>query len=322
MRVLTVIPGDGQGMSMIFSRRQADNLESFGVSVHRFFLKSCTSPKGLLRDYCRLRAVVREFQPDVVHAHYGTMTAWFTTHAAGRPVVVTFHGSDLNPGPGNRLRTALGHLLSHWASLRARGIICVSNELLGRLRFGRGRAVVIPMGVDADCFFPVPRDEARRSLGWEHDDPVLLFNAGRECAVKRLDLAEAAYRRAQRDIPNLRLAVLRGDVPPEAVPRYMNAADALVVTSDFEGSPTIVKEAMACGLPVVSVPVGDVAERLAEVEPSRIVPRDPDALGRAVAEVVGLGRRSNGPDIARRDLAEKVISRRVLEVLERCAKGR
>jgi glycosyltransferase involved in cell wall biosynthesis len=306
-------------MNMIFSRRQADNLETIGVTVHRFFLDSRTSPTGLLGDFFRLRREISAFKADVVHAHYGTMTAWLTTCAAPCPVVVTFHGSDLNPTPGNRLRVAVGHFLSHMAARRARGIICVSSELLGRLKFGRTRAVVIPMGVDAGCFYPVPRDKARESLGWEHCDPVLLFNAGRNCAVKRLDLAEAAYQEAKRDIPNLRFEVLRGNIPPDLVPRYVNASDALIVTSDFEGSPTIVKEAMACGLPIVSVDVGDVVERLAEVVPSRIVARDGVALGRAVAEIITLGVRSNGPVIATRDLAEQVISCRVLKVLEECA---
>ncbi|MBU5636062.1 glycosyltransferase family 4 protein [Geomonas sp. Red69] len=320
MKVLTVIPGNGQGMSMVFSRRQVDKIEELGATVRRFFVASRTSLFGLLRDSFRLRAEISTFKPDIIHVHYGTMTAWLVTHSTNYPVVITFHGSDLNPGPGNQLRVFIGHVLSQLAARRAKGIICVSQELFGRLRFGQNRAVVVPMGVDVDCFQPVSPCEARKALGWTHQDPVLLFNAGLHCTVKRLDLAEAAYWQAKRRIPNLRFEVLCGNVKPEEVPLYTNAADALIVTSDYEGSPTIVKEAMACGLPVVSVAVGDVVERLLEVDPSRIVARDPHALGQAVADVISLGRRSNGPVIAKRDLAESIISKRVLKFLEACAR--
>jgi glycosyltransferase involved in cell wall biosynthesis len=78
----------------------------------------------------------------------------------------------------------------------------------------------------------------------------------------------------------------------------MNAADCLLLTSDHEGSPNVVKEAIACGLPVVSVDVGDVRERLRGVDPSSVVARDPHELGRALASMLGERRRSNGPSLA------------------------
>jgi glycosyltransferase involved in cell wall biosynthesis len=88
---------------------------------------------------------------------------------------------------------------------------------------------------------------------------------------------------------------MRGDISPDRVPLYMNAADCLLVTSDYEGSPYIVKEAIACNLPVVSVDAGDIRQQLEPVAPSRIVSsRDAEELGRAVTEILKLQRRTNG----------------------------
>ena len=321
MKVLTVIPGDGRSVQMVFARRQADSLEHAGVEVLRFFLGSGTSPAGLASDMRRYRAALASFDPAVVHGHYGAISGFFCTHGTSRPVVVTFHGSDLNPCPSiNRLRIAMGHTLSHMAARRARRIICVSNELLARLRWGRERATVIPMGVDVRRFAPRPRREARALLGWTHDDPVLLFNASLGPKLKRLDLAQAAYAFASARRPDLRLVVMRGDVEPNTVPLHMAAADVLLFTSDYEGSPMVIKEALACGLPIVSVDVGDVRERLMGVEPSRLVVRDPAAIGAAVVELLSDGRRSDGPTVAVRDFSEERVAERVLEVLQLAAR--
>ena len=89
----------------------------------------------------------------------------------------------------------------------------------------------------------------------------------------------------------------------------MNGADSLLVTSDSEGSPNIVKEALSCNLPVVTVDVGDVRERLANVEPSRIVERDPHQIGRAVGEILMKRYRSNGRETIQEVTQERVATR-------------
>src|SRR5262249_21309276 len=138
------------------------------------------------------------------------------------------------------------------------------------------------------------RDEARLRLGWGLDERVVLFNAGREPKVKRLDLARAAVEAARRRCGDIRFAVLDGYVDPKEIPTWMNAADCLLFTSDWEGAPTVIQEALACDLPIVSVNVGDVPERLQGVSPSCIVARDPEALGGALADILETRERSNG----------------------------
>jgi teichuronic acid biosynthesis glycosyltransferase TuaC len=112
--------------------------------------------------------------------------------------------------------------------------------------------------------------------------------------VKRLDLAQAAVACARIALPEVRLEILDGSVRPALVPELMNAADCLLMTSISEGSPTVVQEALACDLPVVSVAVGDVLERVEGVRNCTVTAPDAEALGRALVRMLEPPRRSNG----------------------------
>lgn len=312
MRVLFVIPGEAQGSSMIFARRQAESLVREGVEVDLFHLRSRTSPRELAREWLRFRRRVRSVEPHVIHAHFGTVTALFAAWAAPRtPLVITFRGSDLNAcrpraGWAVRLRAAAGQVLSQVAALRASRIVCVSRQLRERLWWRSGSVVVLPSGVDPDVFRPEPRSRARYRLGWNDAERVVLFNAGHDPAIKRLDLARQALALTQGLLEGVRMEVLDGGVPPSRVPELLNAADCLLLTSDREGSPTVVQEALACNLPVVSVDVGDTVERLRGVRYSAVVPREAAAIAVELARVLQEPRRSNGRGKAREFSAERI----------------
>jgi glycosyltransferase involved in cell wall biosynthesis len=240
--------------------------------------------------------MLRAERPQVIHAHYGTVTALFSALGAGSvPLVVTYRGSDLNPIPkSERVRAALGRLFSQLAALRAARIICVSSELCARLWWRRGGVTVLPSGVDPDVFCLEDRAVVRQRLGWNLEDRVVLFNAGVDPRNKRLDLAQAAVGALRAHLPSVRLEVLNGRQDPSLIPALMNASDCLLVTSDAEGSPTVVQEALATNLPIVSVDVGDVAERLRGVANTRIAARDPQALAHTLIDLVAEPLRSDG----------------------------
>jgi glycosyltransferase involved in cell wall biosynthesis len=299
---------------MVFARRQAATLAKQGFQVEVFDLRSRTSPRVVCEEFRRFRRMIRAFRPQVIHAHYGTVTAMFAALGTGPiPLLITYRGSDLNRLPSARgLRPAAGRLLSQIAALRAARIVCVSRQLKNLLWWRRARVTVLPTGVDPEEFRPQPDRNLRSELGWRDEEPVVLFNAGHDARNKRLDLAERAVEAARRWAPSARLEVLDGNVEPNRVPDLMNAADCLLVTSDAEGSPTVVQEALATNLPVVSVDVGDVGERLEGVACSRLARREPEALGRALAEVLNPRRRSDG-----RSRAEEFSSQRVARELGR-----
>lgn len=313
-RVLSVIPGPPIEYRMIFCRTQVAALEQIGVVSESFYLKSRTSPRVLLSEAVRFRRTIASFQPDIVHAHYGTVTALFCVLLTRLPLVVTYQGSDLNYyWHRNPLRPPAARVMSQLAALRAARIICVSQELKRRLWWRRRGALVLPSGVDETVFRPIPQGEARAKCGWPHDEKVVVSSAGTDPVHKRLSLAQAAVRTAESLCGKIRFVTLDGDKTHETVATWFNAADCFLLTSVAEGSPNVIKEAMACNLPVVSVDVGDVRERLECVSPTRIVDADPQKLGEALAEVLGMDVRSNG-STAILDLYARRVASDVFEV--------
>ncbi len=250
----------------------------------------------------QLRRLLRELQPDIVTAHYGSLTGFTASLLAGSRAVVVFRGSDLNPWKGPRLHVWMSHALSHMAAFRAKHVVCVSKELRRKLWWRRAGIDILPTGVDENLFRPTEFARARGLVGWSCGEKVVLFN-GSNRLVKRLDRAMKSVAVAERQLGMpIRLEVLEGETAPDRIPLLMSGANCLLMASDYEGSPTVVQEAMACELPVVSVDVGDVREMLAGVTPSWIVGSDPDVIGGALAECLRHdgGRRSNGREVIQR----------------------
>ena len=280
---------------MPFVRREADALRAAGHDVQIFGFDN-TSYARFSAELSLLRRVVRTLNPDLVHAQFGKFNALLAA-LSGRPFVITFRGTDINHNTKySWLRSALGLAASQAAAFFARGIVCVSREIQGKVWACRWRpSIVVPTGVDLQLFQPMDRAAARKRLGYRADERVVLFNAGRNPAVKDPHLAAAAVAHTRALLPNVRFVVLDGTASPAEIPVYMNAADVLLVTSHTEGSPTVVQEAMACNLPVVSVDVGDVRERLEGIAACSVIQsRSPSELGNALAAVLKEGKRSDG----------------------------
>lgn len=279
---------------MPFVRREADALRAAGHEVDVFGFDN-RSYLQFFGELSRLRAFIRQKRPDLVHAQFGKFNALLAAFA-GVPFVVTFRGTDINRNTNYSLpRSFLGIAASQLAAFFARGVVCVSSGIRAKVWACRWRpSIVVPTGVDLRIFFPIDRSAARQRLGYSPRERVVLFNAGKNPAVKDPVLAAAAVAEAKSRVQDLRFVVLDGTARPEDIPVYMNAADVLLVTSRNEGSPTVVQEAMACNLPVVSVDVGDVRERLEGVQGCQVVAsRDPVALGLALSEVLEVPRRSD-----------------------------
>jgi glycosyltransferase involved in cell wall biosynthesis len=124
----------------------------------------------------------------------------------------------------------------------------------------------------------------RRQLGWRSDAFHVLFASSNGDPVKRPWLAEAAVEKTLKQGIPAELHYLTG-VPNSAVPMWLSAGDALLLTSLHEGSPTVVKEALACGLPVVSVDVGDVAERIETIDGCHLAQPNPADLAHKLSLV-------------------------------------
>lgn len=321
LRILYVVPGNiDDRVSMIFARRQIASVAKLGVSTKTFFLESRTNPLAVLKELYRLRRIVKQFNPHLLHCQFGTMTSWIGVLACPLRLVVTFRGSDLNPTPSmQKIRSCTGHLLSHISSVIALKNICVSEELKARLLPpARRKSLVLANGVPLEEFAPLSKESARARLGWSRDTYIVLFNAGKSPEVKRLDLAQEVVEIVAGRLPGLQLQVMNGTVGAEDVRSMLYGADALLVTSDFEGSPNIVKEAIVTGTPIVSVRVGDVAEQCKGLTACEIVDRSPKALAIALEKVLTEGGRSNGRSIAADRLDDRRIASKLVGVYLTC----
>ena len=312
-RVLVVTnmwPGGGRAHAGLFVRQQVEALRRVAPRC-RFDVLTVAGPRGA-RDYVaglpRLRRAIRTGY-DVVHAHYGLTGAMAALAVGSTPLVVTFHGSDLGI-PWQRV-------LSRFAARRATAVITVSPRLAETVC---RPAHVIPCGVAAG-FTPGDRHAARERLGLPTGRPVVLFPANPSDRVKNYPLFAATLEAARgRGLDAVETTLV--DVDPLDVPDYFVAADVVVLTSHREGSPMVVKEALACGVPVVAVDVGDVAGLLDGLPGCRIAPRDPVRLADALSAAVDLrsdheaARRQRVLD---RGLDGENVARRVLRVLESAA---
>jgi teichuronic acid biosynthesis glycosyltransferase TuaC len=319
LHVTNAWPHAGDSHYGVFVARQVQSLRSVGLTGDVLFVRGYLSPVAYLAAARLLASLSRE-EPSryrLVHAHGGE--AVLPARAfRGPPVVASYLGSDLIGRRGRSGRVGGLQLLRTLAlrqlSRAATRTITVSDEL-ARLLPPRMRArnTVIPDGVDLSLFDPADQHDARARLGWPDEQPVVLFAASPDVAVKRFWLAKQACDLARASIPDLVLRVADG-VPPEEIPTLMSAADCLIVTSVSEGSSNVVKEALACNLPVVATDAGDIRELLAGVVPSHVCD-DAPSLARAVGDCIVPRRRSNGRSHSDRFDAH-LIAHRIRSVYE------
>lgn len=311
LRILAVIPGVENQNGFIFAYRQIQQLRNLGANIAIFHLTTRTNLLGIIKEAHRFREVIASFHPDVVHVHYGTVTALFCVIFSPRPIVITFRGTDLNPSSEfSLLRGIVSRWFSQFAAFFSKRIICVSEELRQRLWWHKSKAIVIPSGVDLSEFIPVDRDNARRYLGWDQSEIIVLFNHGSARSPnKRLDLVEQAILILRNWLPSVRLVTMEGNVSGQIVPFFLNASDVLVLTSDYEGSPTIIQEALACNVPVCSVEVGDVRQMIADVYGCSLVSRSPEAIARGIYDLVRRPLRSNGRAFSHRYSVQSHLGR-------------
>ncbi len=299
----------------VFVYHQVEALRCLGVEVEVLHFRGRRNPLRYYEAFARLRYLLKKNVFDLIHAHFG-QAGFICTLQTRIPVVVTFHGSDLfglgiMTGSG-RLLSGLLRSMSLIAARRADEVITVSERLSRELP---RPSHIIPMGIDLSTFTPKPRDEARRILGWSLDERPVLFVGDPTNPIKRYWLASEAVALVAQRLSNVNLHVCHNQ-PQECVPDYMNASDVLLVTSLHESGPLIVREALACNLPIVAVDVGDVRERIGDIEGCWVCPNDqPEMIAARLVEVLQRRQRINGRE-AVQELDERTMAQKVLHVYD------
>jgi teichuronic acid biosynthesis glycosyltransferase TuaC len=293
--------------------RQVDFLRRAGICVEVFAFRGARNPWNYLKAWKGLRRRLHDGEYDLIHAQFGQSA--LLTWPKRLPLVVTFHGCDLQGVKRPDGRMSLGgaflQRLCQLIARRADAVILVS-ERMRRFIAASVEATVIPTGLDFGEMPLVSRGEARQKLGLSLSERLVLFVGNPNEPVKRYGLAERAV-----EVLNRTYAaklILGWGVPRSQILLLMNACDVLVMTSIQEGSPCVVKEALACNLPIVSLDVGDVAVRVKDVAGCELCADEKlETIAAALQRALERGERAHGRE-AVKDLDERLLTDRIISV--------
>jgi glycosyltransferase involved in cell wall biosynthesis len=270
------------GVSPIVSA-QAKSLADSGIDVEIFQiigkgLSGYVSALPKLRKFCRAK------DPDVVHAHY-SLCGIVAVIAASQPVITSLMGSDIRQS--GIMRILIKFFVNHvWKKT-----IVKSDAMKAVLR--SDKVCVLPNGVDLELFKPMQKEQCQAELHWDTEEKHALFVSAADAnrGEKNLRLAEAALRLSSPN--NIKLHVV-SRLPHSDMPAYLNASDFLLLTSKWEGSPNVVKEAMACNVPVVATEVGDVRWLFGEEPGFWITAQSENEIAKQIDACVLYNARNNG----------------------------
>ncbi len=269
----------------IFARKhlvttQGNSLKKVGVTVDYYDI----SGKGLftyIKHIKELKRYTKTHKYDLIHAQFGY--SGFTCAFAGcKPLVVSLMGSDYKLERASWLITKLFSRL-FWDYT-----IVKSPKLLKHLKAKKSK--IIPNGIDFARFEPIDREFARRQVSFRSSAHILWVSDPKK-KEKNFELARESL--AYLETEDVELTIVN-NVELDMVPFYYYAADVLLVTSKWEGSPNVVKEAMACNLPIVSTDVGDVTDITKGTIGCYITEANPQDVAIALDKALNFGKRTNG----------------------------
>lgn len=307
MKILFIASGNHGAVGPVVGN-QAEALRTEGLEVDLYLLKG----RGIisyLRNVKPLRRYLQEHKYDAIHAHY-SFAAFAASLAGVRSLVVSLMGSDVKAPGTYKFIIRLFAWLFRW-----KAIIVKSNDMYRSL--GIKRAIIIPNGVNMDRFQPMDKTECQKRLGWTNNKlqttnhiSHILFPATSSRPEKDFVLAQTAVA----NIPNAALHAF-DNTPNTETPYWYNAADVVLMTSKWEGSPNVIKEAMACSRPIVAVNVGDIAERTSGVEGCYVAQsREPQELASLIEKALTCTQTKGRERIIADGLDSHDVNHRLIEV--------
>lgn len=316
MKILVIASDKGSKFAP-FIEEQIAALQACNMEIIRYAVTG-KGIMGYLRELPQLKQVIKNENPNVIHAHFGLCGLLATLAAIGlhTPVVITYHGCDIN-AKTNRPFSKVSMCLSTWN-------IFVSHRQMLNAFSTEQRASkhsnwsIIPCGIDTHLF-----DRENCCEQWFDDKftnkNYVLFAGSFANFVKGPELAKQAVDIYNTNHPEQPIELLElRSYSREEVVTLMHKCKTLLLTSIREGSPQVVKEAMACGCPIVSVDVGDVAERLDQMEGGYVIPtRDPHEIAKALEDSIDFGRTKGREKLLADGLDNFQIAKKIIEIYKK-----
>lgn len=300
MRVLIVASHNKQRFAP-FIVEQAEAVKNKGIIVDYFGI-TANGIRGYLHTLPALKKKNKDFKPDIIHAHYG-LSGLLANLQRQVPVVTTYHGSDIN------IKSILR--FSRISILLSRFNIFVSQKTIDIAK-PRNNYALIPCGIDLSDLQLTNKNNAREIIKLDPRKKYILFAGAFDNAVKNYPLAKETMAL----IPDAELIELKGYSRNE-VTYLMCAVDAFLMTSHSEGSPQVIKEAMACGCPIVSVDVGDVCELLDGIDGCYVCNRDATALANCLCTAMKQHRTKGRDRIIEKELDNRHVTEKLLAIYEK-----
>ncbi len=311
MKVLIVCSGTRPNFDFkkhqCFIYEQSVALKENGIDVDLYFIKN-KGFLGYLKNLKAYKTKIKSFKPDIVHAFYG-YSCFFANLQRSVPVVSTYIGNDINNKKG------FEYYISSLSIFLSKHNIFVSKKLFKKT-LSKTNYSIIPFGVDFNEIYTINQNEAKIKLGLDIEKKYALFSSFFNNKIKNYDLAFKSINL----INNLELLEINNRERFE-VNLLFNACNFLIFTSFAEGSPQVIKEALACGCPIVSVDVGDVVEVLGETEGCYITSYDENDIAEKIKKILEDNKRIDGKKrIIELELDNRVIAKKIVNIYNKVKK--
>lgn len=304
MRVLIVCSYKEEYTSNVapFIKEQVDEICKNGIECQYYLVKG-KGILGYLKNLPGLKHAIATYKPDLIHAHFG-LCGLLANLQRKIPVITTFHGCDIQALGLNLLLSKICMILSAYN-------IFVSEKMKGIAGYSGKNSDIIPCGIQLERFRLYQKNKAKNLLGWNNNKIIIQFAGSFNSPVKNFDLAK----KATLDIPDSEIKELAGYSRYE-VNLALCAADCLLLTSIREGSPMVIKEAMACNCPIVATDVGDIRYLLNGVNDSYISEVfDSGQISNYLRKVISSKQRTNGREkLKQLCLTSEKIANRIINI--------
>lgn len=305
MKILIVHSGNavgGNSERYTFVREQGEHLRALGAEIEYFAVVG-KGAMGYLRNYKRLKEIIKTYQPDLIHAHFGLCGALCVLQSQV-PVVITCHNGET--------LTKYGNLISSLAVQRAKHTICVAQHIYDKLYLKPRHYTIQPCGIEVSEV--VDKEIAKQKMGLPTDKYNILFGGSFTNLRKNVALANAALDILKRN--DINLIEMKG-FSREQVTLLYNACDILLLPTKSEGSPQVLKEAMAYNCPVVATDVADIAYLLDGVSNSYVTSFDPQDVADEISRVLECGQRTNGRErIEKLQLENSQVAKTIYSIFQ------
>jgi teichuronic acid biosynthesis glycosyltransferase TuaC len=303
MTVLFVCSGNkATGISPII-KHQADSLIKEGMKVDFFLIKG-KGVSAYLKHIYWLRKYLKINQYDVIHAHY-SLSGFVASFAGAKKLVVSLMGSDV-------IKKTINRSIAKMFSRNIWPVTIVKSNYMKTLIDSK-RVMVLPNGVNLEVFNCIDKNIARQKLGWSFEKKHVLFCSSPVRLEKNFDLAKKAISALNSNL-NIETHYIKNIDPKELYLHY-SASDVLLMTSFWEGSPNVIKEAMACNLPIVTTNVGDVFWLIGQTKGCYITDFDEKNVAYFLTQAIDFANRTEGRERIKELKIDSIsIARQLIEV--------